>query len=45
MSDAADMIGGVIRQPIRHVDIDRRAWVGAVIASGVPPEYGEMLRC
>ncbi len=37
------MIGSVIRQPIRHADIDRRAWVEAVIASGVPGEYGEML--
>lgn len=41
--EAADVIGSVTRQPIRHVDIDRRAWVDAVIASGVPTEYGEML--
>jgi uncharacterized protein YbjT (DUF2867 family) len=40
---AAEVIGSVIGQPIRHVDIDRRAWVDAVIASGVPAEYGEML--
>ena len=31
-------------RPVRHVDIDRRAWVDSVIASGVPAEYGEMLQ-
>ena len=41
--EAADVIESVIRQPIRHVDIDRRAWVDGAIASGVPAEYGEML--
>jgi uncharacterized protein YbjT (DUF2867 family) len=41
--EAADVIGSVIRQEVRHVDIDRRAWVDAVIASGVPAEYGEIL--
>jgi hypothetical protein len=34
----------VIGQPIRHVDVDRRAWVDSVVASGVPAEYGDMLR-
>jgi hypothetical protein len=33
----------VIGRTIRHVDIDRRAWVDAVIASGVPAEYGGIL--
>jgi uncharacterized protein YbjT (DUF2867 family) len=42
--EAAEVIGSVTRQPIRHVDIDRRVWVDAVIASGVPSEYGEVLR-
>jgi uncharacterized protein YbjT (DUF2867 family) len=41
--EAADAIGTMIRQPIRHVDVDRRGWVQAVIASGVPTEYGEIL--
>jgi hypothetical protein len=41
--EAGDVIGSVTRQPVRHVDVDRRAWVDAVIASGVPTEYGEML--
>jgi uncharacterized protein YbjT (DUF2867 family) len=43
MREAADVIGSVAGQPVRHVDVDRRAWVDAVIASGVPAEYGEML--
>jgi uncharacterized protein YbjT (DUF2867 family) len=43
MREAADEIGSVIGQAVRHVDVDRRAWVDAVIASGVPTEYGEML--
>jgi uncharacterized protein YbjT (DUF2867 family) len=44
MGEAADVIGSVTGQPVRHVDIDRSAWVDAVIASGVPAEYGETLR-
>jgi uncharacterized protein YbjT (DUF2867 family) len=43
VADAADVIARVIGQPVRHVDIDRRAWVDGAIASGVPAEYGEML--
>lgn len=43
MREAAHVIGNVIGRTIRHVDIDRRAWVEAVIASGVPAEYGEIL--
>jgi uncharacterized protein YbjT (DUF2867 family) len=42
--EAADVIGSVIRQPVRHVDIDPRAWVDGAIASGVPAEYGERLQ-
>jgi uncharacterized protein YbjT (DUF2867 family) len=41
--EAAGAIGSVTRQPVRHVDVDRRAWVDGAIASGVPTEYGEML--
>jgi uncharacterized protein YbjT (DUF2867 family) len=43
MREAADVIGSVTSQEVRHIDIDRRAWVDAVIASGVPTEYGEIL--
>ena len=42
--EAADAIGSVIGQPVRHVGIDRRAWVDGAIASGVPAEYGETLQ-
>jgi uncharacterized protein YbjT (DUF2867 family) len=42
--EAAGVIGSVIGQPVRHVDIDRRAWVDGAIASGVPAEYGERLQ-
>jgi uncharacterized protein YbjT (DUF2867 family) len=41
--EAAGAIGTMTRQALRHVDVDRRAWVEGVIASGVPAEYGEML--
>jgi uncharacterized protein YbjT (DUF2867 family) len=44
VGEAAEVIGSAIGQPVRHVDVDRRVWVEAVIASGVPAEYGEMLR-
>ncbi|MCU1493792.1 MAG: NmrA family protein [Acidimicrobiaceae bacterium] len=44
VSEAADIIGIVTGRPVRHVDIDRLSWVDSVIASGVPPEYGEMLQ-
>lgn len=44
VSQAAGIIGRVTGQPIRHVDVDRQAWVEGVIASGVPAEYGEMLQ-
>jgi uncharacterized protein YbjT (DUF2867 family) len=44
VSEAAEIISGVTGRPVRHVDIDRRAWVDGVIASGVPAEYGEMLQ-
>jgi uncharacterized protein YbjT (DUF2867 family) len=44
VGDAAAIIGRVTGQPIRHVNIDRQAWVDGVIAAGVPAEYGEMLQ-
>ncbi|MHB8691546.1 MAG: NmrA family NAD(P)-binding protein [Solirubrobacteraceae bacterium] len=43
VSEAADAIGSVIRQRVRHIDVDQRAWLDGAIASGVPTEYGEML--
>jgi uncharacterized protein YbjT (DUF2867 family) len=44
VSDAAGIIGSVTGRPVRHVDIDRRSWLDSVTASGVPAEYGEMLK-
>ena len=44
VGEAADIIGSVTGRTVRHVDIDRRAWVESVIASGVPAEYGEILQ-
>jgi uncharacterized protein YbjT (DUF2867 family) len=44
VGEAADIIGSVTGRPVRHVDIDRRAWVESLIASGVPAEYGEILQ-
>jgi len=44
VSDAAGIIGSVTGRPVRHVDIDRRSWLDSVTSSGVPAEYGEMLK-
>jgi uncharacterized protein YbjT (DUF2867 family) len=44
VSDAAEIIADVSGKPIRHNDIDRDAWIEGTLASGVPAEYGEMLR-
>ena len=44
VDEAANIIGRVTGQSIRHVNIDRQAWVDGVIASGIPAEYGEMLQ-
>jgi uncharacterized protein YbjT (DUF2867 family) len=43
VGQAAEIIGSVVDTPIRHVDVDRDAWVAAAVASGVPADYGEML--
>jgi uncharacterized protein YbjT (DUF2867 family) len=44
MSDAADLIAGVTGQPVKYNDIDRDAWIDGAVASGVPGDYGEVLR-
>jgi len=44
VSDAAGVIAGVTGQPAKHNDVDRHAWIDASVATGVPAEYGEMLR-
>jgi uncharacterized protein YbjT (DUF2867 family) len=44
VGEAADVIASVIGRPVRHVNVDRHAWVEGAIASGVPTEYGQTLR-
>jgi uncharacterized protein YbjT (DUF2867 family) len=44
VSDAAQIIADVTGMPIKHNDIDRDAWIQGSVASGVPADYGEMLR-
>jgi hypothetical protein len=31
-------------QTIKHLDLDRDAWIAGAIANGIPPEYGAVLR-
>jgi uncharacterized protein YbjT (DUF2867 family) len=42
--EAAAIIGAETGQRIKHVDVDRGAWIAGAIAKGVPPEYGAVLR-
>src|SRR5260370_27178331 len=44
VSDAAEIIAGVIGRPVKHNDLDRDAWIDGSVAAGVPAEYGEILR-
>jgi uncharacterized protein YbjT (DUF2867 family) len=44
LADAAKIISHVTGQAISHLDIDRDEWVAGAVASGVPAEYGEVLR-
>jgi uncharacterized protein YbjT (DUF2867 family) len=44
VADAAAIISDVTGLTITHVDLDRDGWLAAVIASGVPAEYGGVLR-
>jgi uncharacterized protein YbjT (DUF2867 family) len=40
----AARISQVTGQTITHVDLDRDAWVAGAVASGIPAEYGAVLR-
>ena len=42
--EAAAHISNVAGRKITYRDIDRNAWVNAMIQAGVPAEYGEVLR-
>jgi uncharacterized protein YbjT (DUF2867 family) len=44
LAEAAKIISDVTGQAISHLDIDRDEWVAGAVASGVPAEYGEVLR-
>jgi len=44
VADAAAIISEVTGKTIKHVDLDRDAWVAGAIANGVPAEYGAVLR-
>ncbi|WP_442543541.1 hypothetical protein ACSBOX_17220 [Arthrobacter sp. KN11-1C] len=44
VAEAAGIIGEAAGQTITHVDIDRDSWIDGVLASGVPTEYGAVLR-
>lgn len=42
--EAAKLISTAVGRKIVYRDIDRSAWVNAMIQAGVPAEYGEVLR-
>jgi uncharacterized protein YbjT (DUF2867 family) len=44
VAEAAAIISDETGQTIKHVDLDRSAWIAGAIANGIPPEYGAVLR-
>jgi uncharacterized protein YbjT (DUF2867 family) len=44
LDEAAKIISAAVGRTIAYRDTDRDEWVGAMIRSGVPAEYGEVLR-
>jgi uncharacterized protein YbjT (DUF2867 family) len=44
VAQAAAIISDEAGKPIKHVDLERDAWIAGAIANGVPPEYGAVLR-
>jgi uncharacterized protein YbjT (DUF2867 family) len=44
LDQAARIISAAAGRPIVYRDTDRAEWVGAMVRSGVPAEYGEVLR-
>ncbi|HJZ28994.1 MAG TPA: NmrA family NAD(P)-binding protein [Streptosporangiaceae bacterium] len=44
LDDAARIISAAAGRTILYRDTDRADWVGAMVRSGVPAEYGEVLR-
>ncbi|MEV6139168.1 NmrA family NAD(P)-binding protein [Nocardia sp. NPDC051990] len=44
VADAATVISRATGRPIVHRDLDRETWVASVLATGIPAEYGAVLR-
>jgi uncharacterized protein YbjT (DUF2867 family) len=44
MAEAAQLISAAAGRTISYRDTDREAWIAAVVASGVPAEYAQVLR-
>jgi uncharacterized protein YbjT (DUF2867 family) len=44
VAEAAAIISHEVGKTIKHVDLERDAWIAGAIANGVPPEYGAVLR-
>jgi uncharacterized protein YbjT (DUF2867 family) len=44
VAEAAAIISDEAGKTIKHVDLERDAWIAGAIANGVPPEYGAVLR-
>jgi uncharacterized protein YbjT (DUF2867 family) len=44
VAEAAAVISDEVGMTIKHVDLERDAWIAGAIANGVPPEYGAVLR-
>jgi uncharacterized protein YbjT (DUF2867 family) len=44
LDQAARIISAAAGRPILYRDTDRNEWVGAMVRSGMPAEYGEVLR-
>jgi uncharacterized protein YbjT (DUF2867 family) len=44
VGEAAEVIAGVSGKPVIHLDLEREAWVEAMIGAGVPADYASKLR-
>ena len=44
VAEAAAIISDETGKTIKHVDLERYAWIAGAIANGVPSEYGAVLR-
>jgi uncharacterized protein YbjT (DUF2867 family) len=44
VAEAAAIISDETGQAIKHIDLDRSAWIAGAIANGIPSEYGAVLR-